>query len=131
MVVANSLTLSLSLSLSLGAFAGCSPRGGRAAAKPSAQRGPLCGSRMCPWLRCVDLLAVGRVLDSPSGFYLLVREGEILCFVSGGEPAPSSPSPLPPPCCLPPYFRWLAKIFAEHRSGNILKERGIKVHVEY
>lgn len=38
----------------------CAPTARRSSARasPLTQGSPLCGSRMCPWLRCVDLLAV-------------------------------------------------------------------------
>lgn len=55
------------------------------------QGSPLCGSRMCPWLRCVDLLAVAACWTPD--FYLERAKSP------SGEPGPSSSSPAA--LCLP------------------------------
>lgn len=52
---------------------------------PLTQGSPLCGSRMCPWLRCVDLLAVAAC--STPRFYSERAKSPAWTFL---------PSPLPP-----------------------------------
>lgn len=81
-----------------------------ARASPLTQGSPLCGSRMCPWLRCVDLLAVAAC--STPRFYSERAKSPAWTFL-----------PSPPLLPLSPLLRLRTRSYARQTLHSLADSR--------